>query len=105
MSGAKADLVARVLECQRRGGGLPMCPQCHRAVLREAADNAYVCPGSYEGRKFRACGFRSPVASVPRRPWRDLDGNAAAAAAYELGLAAQATRARASSSPSKPSPS
>jgi hypothetical protein len=73
------------LTCSRCGDPVALDS---KALLRvetsPTGEERYVCPGYYDHRKYRACPFRAPVASVPRPPWQALTGTAAAAAAHDV---------------------
>ena len=88
-SGTKDDIIDRVLECVNGGGAIPRCPKCSKGYLRlesppgGAGGQGYVCPGTYDGKKFLRCDFRAPVSTLPRVPWRELTGRDAEKAEYE----------------------
>lgn len=82
-SGTKAELIERIEECLREGGGAPSCPSCQKGRLR-LGDESWTCPGFFEGRTFKYCPFKAPINEIARLPWRELEGKDRAAAEHDL---------------------
>jgi len=76
-TGTKDELIEKILELSEKGA-YPKCPKCNKSTLKsvfsEDEKETYVCPGFFEGSKYTRCGFTAPRETLPRLPWKQLEG-------------------------------